>query len=173
MVIGIALLVALSSLAGPPQDVPPEITKEMSARIGVWVADNSAYRSEAEPWEAYAIEWSWGLGRKSLIGRLYGMRDGRDAATFWEFREFWHPGEYRLIASQFGSDGTYGVGPVFRKPDGTVEMVQTFHAPDGTTTRVGHRSEMKNGEQITRSFDVSEDGTWAPRRTYVWRKQAQ
>jgi hypothetical protein len=40
--------------------------------------------------DAYGITWEWGLNKKSPVDRLYGLRDGKEVGTFWEFREFWH-----------------------------------------------------------------------------------
>jgi len=177
MSVSFALLLVAAPVGGAAVEngqAPPDwVAQSMAARVGVWIADNSLHRSEAEPWEAYGIEWTWGLGQRSLIGRLYGIRDGKDVATFWQFREYWHPGEKQLVALQFGADGTVGIGPHIRKADGSDEILQVFYAPDGSASRIGHRSTLRGDEQVSQSFDVSEDGTWAPRRSYVWRKQAQ
>jgi hypothetical protein len=174
-----ALVGAACGQAPPPSDsaapaprVRPEwVGPYMEGMIGIWIADNAKYRSDAEPFEAYGIEWKWGAGRQSLAGRLYAIVDGRDAGTSWDFREFWHPGEGRLLASQFGTDGTFGIGPHERLADGTLEMVQTFYDPSGKMTRVGHRSRIQGDEMITQSFDVSPNGAWTDRRTYTWRRQ--
>jgi hypothetical protein len=181
--VAIALLptastVAPASLQSPAarpetqQAKPAWVASHMDAMIGTWIADNAAYRSAQEPFDAFGIDWTWGIAKQSIVGRLYGLRSGKEIATFWEFREFWHPGEGQLLATQFGVDGTYGVGPHHRKPDGTMEMLQVFHGPTGPATRVGHRSELKGNEQFTHSFDVAADGTWKPRRTYVWRRKS-
>jgi hypothetical protein len=139
--------------------------------IGNWVADNSKFKNDVDTMDAYGIEWEWGLGKKSLVGRLYGIKGGKDVGTFWEFREFWHPGEARLIATQHAGDGTYGAGPHDVKADGTSEMVQTFFDPGaGTTSIVGHRSKLEGDVHTTSSFNVDEKGVWTPRRTYVWRR---
>jgi hypothetical protein len=153
---------------GPP---PAWVAAYLEAMIGTWIADNRPHRSDEEPFDAYGIEWTWGVGKKSIAGRLFAMREGKEVGTVWDLREFWHPGEGQLIASQFGSDGTYGVGPHARKADGTMEMLQVFHAPDGGVRRIGHRSELKGNEFVSRSFDVQTDGTWKPARTYVFRRK--
>lgn len=139
--------------------------------IGNWVADNSKFKNDVDTMDAYGIEWEWGLGKKSLVGRLYGIKGGKDVGAFWEFREFWHPGEARLIATQHAADGTYGAGPHDVKADGTSEMVQTFFDPGaGTTSLVGHRSKLEGDVHTTSSFNVDEKGVWTPRRSYVWRR---
>lgn len=162
-----------SEKAPPPVGrLPTWVGSYFATMVGTWIADNAAHRSAAEPFEAYGMEWKLGAGGKSLVGRLYGIRDGKDVGTSWDFREFWHPGEEHLIASQFGSDGTYGVGRHERRAEGHMEMVQTFYAPTGGVTRVGHRSELRANELVTRSFDVQADGIWKERRTYVWLRKS-
>ena len=152
--------------------IPDRVLANWEKLIGTWIADNEAYKSERDPVDAYGISWEWGLGKKSLVGRLYGIRDGKEVGTFWEFREFWHPGEGRVIATQHGSDGTYGAGPHEIGDDGTTEMLQTFYDPTtGAVFRVGHRSTLEGDVHTTRSFDVSPEGEWEERRTYVWRRK--
>lgn len=169
------LILALAASGGPapPESaaIPDWVLVSWEQHVGTWVADNSAYQDDVDTVDAYATEWRWGLGNKSLVGRLYGIEDGREVATFWEFREYWHPGEGRLIAMQFSGNGTVGIGPSERTGDGAMEILQTFHSPSGHVFRVGHRSTLKGDELTTRSFDVSEDGVWTDRRTYVWHRQ--
>lgn len=150
---------------------PAWVATYLEGMIGTWTADNRPHRSEDEPFDAYGIEWKWGVGKKSIVGRLFAMRDGKEVGTVWDFREFWHPGEGQLIASQFGSDGTYGFGPHARKADGTMEMLQTFYAPDGGVRRIGHRSELKRDDLVSCSFDVQKDGTWKAGRVYTFRRK--
>ncbi len=151
---------------------PEWVARYFESMVGTWIAENTVYRGPAEPFAAYGIEWKLGLGGKSLVGRLYAIREGKEADTIWEFREFWHHGDGALLATQLGSDGTYGVGPHVRKADGTMEMLQTFYAPSGAVTRVGHRSSFDGGDHVTRTFDVGADGTWKAQRTYRWRRKA-
>jgi hypothetical protein len=166
-----AVLSAAGTPIAPPPGPPPEwVPAYMADAIGTWVTDNRAYRSEQEPADAYGIEWSWGLGRRSLVGRLYGLQNGREIGTFWEFREYWHPADGQLVTSQFGADGTVGIGPHTRLANGSMEMVQRFSSPDGREWRTAHRSERRGDELTTRSFDVGPDGTWTDRRVYTWRR---
>ncbi|HXV62851.1 MAG TPA: hypothetical protein VEK15_19285 [Vicinamibacteria bacterium] len=154
------------------QPAPDWVVANWKNLIGVWIADNSAYKTEEASMDSFGLEWTWGIGNQSLVGRLYGIKDGEEVATFWEFREFWHPGEQRLLTTQFGRDGTYGAGPHHQNADGSTEMLQTFYdAATGRATRVGHRAVLKADEHTTQSFDVDESGTWKERRTYIWRRQ--
>ncbi|MEZ5293907.1 MAG: hypothetical protein R2745_22680 [Vicinamibacterales bacterium] len=162
---------ALEPLA-EPTPAPAAVIANWERLIGTWVADNAPFKGPNDPNDAFGIEWQWGLGRKSLKGRLYGVRDGKEIGTYWEFHEYWHPGEGRVIATQHGSDGTFGSGPHEIRNDGTSEMVQTFWNPRArTTTRVGHRSRLDGDTHTTTSFDVSASGTWTERRTYVWKRR--
>ncbi|HCU49636.1 MAG TPA: hypothetical protein DGG94_07525, partial [Micromonosporaceae bacterium] len=54
---------------------------------GKWIADNSAHKNENEPWDAYRLEWTWGLGKKTLRGRLLAMKDGKDAGVVFRSEE--------------------------------------------------------------------------------------
>lgn len=153
--------------------IPAEVTTNWEQLVGTWVADNSAYKSDQDPFDGFGLEWSWGIDRKSVVGRLYGIQDGQEAGTFWEFREYWHPGDQTLVTMQFGVGGTFGVGPHEHQGEGRSEMLQTFYRPaDGVVFRVGHRSVLRGDEQLTESFDVDEAGAWTPRRSYTWSRQA-
>lgn len=157
---------------GSPEPAPAEVTAFWEGLIGTWVADNSRHRSDADTMDAYGIEWTWGLNRKSIVGRLYGIKAGKDTGTFWEFREFWHPGERTAIAMQFARDGTYGVGPHQVNTDGTSEMLQVFYDPvQRTITKTGHRGKLTRDVHTTTSFAVDGKGVWKERRSYVWRRQ--
>jgi len=167
-------VLALPGAAEPPAPVPEWVTGLWADLVGTWIADNSPFRRERDTMDAYGIEWRWGVGRQSLVGRLYGLQGGKDVGTFWEFREFWHPGERRLIATQFGSDGTYGEGLHEREADGSTEMLQTFFDPvAGKTFKVGHRARLEGDVHTTTSYDVDAGGTWTKRRTYSWKRQRQ
>jgi len=149
-----------------------ESMEEATAGTGRWIADNEAYQSDDEPWDAYGLEWTWGIGNKSLKGRLFVLQDGEDRGTIWEFRQIWHPGEQKAYLYQYGSDGTVGIGTLRHLGGDKTESVQNFVSPDGSTFQVGHRSEQKDGEDHSRSFNILEDGTWEARRSYVWKRES-
>jgi hypothetical protein len=160
---------ATSQSAAAPR--PAWVDQYFGSMIGTWVADNASYRSEAERADAYAIDWAWGVGRQSIVGRLYSIEGGAETGTHWEFREYWHPGEGQLIAAQWGADGRFGAGPHVRRADGTFDMVQAFFDPVGAMTRTAHESEIRADHFLTRSFDVAADGRRTPRRTYTWKRR--
>jgi hypothetical protein len=165
------MTLAVLSLSGPIQagEVPQWAHEEMEILVGRWVADNSAYRNDAEPYDAYGMEWKWGAGRKSLTGQLFALRDGAELGTFWEFRIFWHPGEAQLMVYQFGSDGAVCHGHLERTGDGTSELVQLFYGPGGNATRIAHRTRVEGDVRHDGSYLVDDDGEWQLLRTYEWR----
>lgn len=163
-------LVAQPSAASAPPEWFVEHNAFLSQKGGRWIADNSAYKSEDEPFDAYGLEWKPGLGDKTLTGRLFGLQDGKDIGTFWEFRVLWHPGEGRAYVHQFGSDGTYGTGTVEHAGEGKVQITQDFYGPDGTRSRLRHDSTHGPGEWVhDQSYGLAEDGTWVERRAYEWK----
>jgi hypothetical protein len=172
----VVLVAALAAAAASPPrnqgstDVPAWLATEWSrltAGNGVWTTDNSQWRSANEPWDQYATEWKWGIGRKSLTGRLYGIRDGREGATFWQFRIYWQPEKREAIMLQFGGDGTVGEGTTRSIGPDATESIQTFTAPDGSTTQLRHVSTLSDTVHDTQSFDRV-DGEWQARRRYIW-----
>ena len=134
---------------------------------GTWITDNSAYKSDNETFDAYGLQWEYGLGKKHLKGRLYCIRDGQDIGSVWQFLEFWDPaaGEARII--QIGSDGMVGQGRIWRLDDGSIKEQQTFTSPDGGAFDSGHHSWMEDGKYHTQSFSI-EDEQWGKQRYYIW-----
>lgn len=136
---------------------------------GRWITDNDAYQSENEPFEQYGMEYEAGLGGLRVRGRLFGLVDGKEVATFWEFLTVWHPAENRVLAYQFGADGTYAVGPVIATGKHSHRTEQTFWRPDGSSWRTGHETEEgSDGSFVTRSYDIAADGSWQASRVYTW-----
>jgi hypothetical protein len=135
---------------------------------GVFHTDNSRYRSADEPWEAYGLSWEKGPSRQTLRGRLFGLRGGEDAGTFWELFVFWHPQDRKAYIYQVGGDGTLGRGTL-EPPDedGTQRSEQTFYHVGGATTRIAHLTRDRGETHETESFDWVE-GAWTPRRSYTW-----
>ncbi len=148
---------------------PDWVTEHWEEMVGTWVTSNAKYRNLDQGLDEYGMQWRWGVGQRSLVGRLYGIREDKEVGDFWEFREYWHPGEQKLIAVQYGVDGTFGTGSHERKPDGSLETLQKFHnGTTGEASSLGHRSLLSGDEQTTDSFDVDEAGKWIPKRSYVW-----
>lgn len=154
----------------PPPDWFQEHNEFLSRDGGVFHTDNTAYRSEDEPWETYGLAWEKGPSRQTLRGRLFALRDGKDVGTFFEYFAFWHPGEGKAYIYQVSGDGTLGVGTLDPPAaDGTQRSEAVFFGPDGSSWRVAHVARNKGETHHTESFDWA-DETWKPRRTYVWHR---
>lgn len=148
-----------------PAAIPEWFQKSIDEMVGEWKTSNTKYKGEDDPYEAFGMFWEKGVDGKSIKGILYGFYEGKKTGPIWEFRSFWHPAEKKVYALQFGYGGIYGSGEML---PGKID--QTFFNPDGTFFRAGHRSEMKNDQHITASFDIDEKGEWTPRRSYTWDK---
>jgi len=169
-------LLALLSFRPPAPEAqrpaPPawflEHLQEQMQHGGLSVADNSDYQSPQEPAEAYAVQWRWGPGQKSLFGRLYAIEAGQAQADAWQLRSFWHPGKHQAMVQQFGADGSYAEGHLLPLKEGGTQLEQTFFAPDGSERRVRHEnSAIVDGEHAGTSFKrVGEE--WQPERSYIW-----
>ena len=75
-----------ASPATPPAWFLEEIAT-LTANGGRWVTDNSAYKNENEPFEAYGMVWSSSFDGVTMTGRLFGIKDGVETGNFWEFRQ--------------------------------------------------------------------------------------
>ena len=155
--------------------IPTEYLDELKKEVGTWVTDNSRYHNDQEPSDQYGINWEWGMGKKSIKGRLFGMKDGEELGTFWEFRKYWDPVQQKVIVMQFGGDGTVGIGPLDPlSAEGVPELTQVFTAPNGVSYNTGHETVWKNDfTHVTISYDWNEErNKWVERRSYTWTKQA-
>lgn len=162
------LLVSLSAHAEPPAWYLAHM-EDLSPDAGAWIADNSAYVSDDEPYEAYGIEWRWALGKQGVTGRLFGIIDDEEVATFWDFRLYWHPGEGRAYLQQFGGNGRFGSGILYPVGEDTYRVEQDFFALDGTISRSGHETVVSDTVHDGYSYRILEDGSWQVQRHYVWK----
>jgi hypothetical protein len=180
--VNVLVCLLVFTIAGPDnvtaqsQSPPDWLNQHMSFMAegtGVWIADNTPFKSENEPFDAYATEWKWGVGRQSINGRLYAIQDGKEVNSFWEYHVFWHPAERKALFYQIGSGGAVGIGEM-RTIDSesgaerTTEMI--FYAPDGSSWKDLHRLVESDGEHTTASFGF-EDGRWTLQRRYIWKLQ--
>lgn len=169
----VTLLVSIFETNAQENDIPETFLKSINSDIGIWIADNSEYKSKEEPYEAYGLEWKYGIGNKSLIGRLYGIKDGKDIGTFWEFRNYWDSDKKTAMLMQFGSDGTIGVGPFTTMNANETELKQVFTTPNGFQYNVGHKTKIIDSlKHIGSSFSIDEKDAWKKNRTYIWEKQS-
>jgi len=141
----------------------------LTAGSGRWIADNSEYKSEQEPFEAYGTEWVASFDGTTMTGRLFGIKDGKETVNFWEFRQYWHPGRGEAVVEQFGWGGTVGVGTAWKDGDET-RSDQSFFTPGGGVSRTGHVSRFSDDDtHVTESFDIADD-VWTARRSYTWHR---
>lgn len=137
---------------------------ELAQGSGRWIADNARHRSDGEPFDAYGIEWRWGLGKQSLTGRLFGLQEGKEVADFWEFRIYWDGAGGTGVIEQFAGHGVVGRGALVGFGDGTLTD-QTFTDAQGRQWRELHHSWFERDTHVTQSFEWK-DGAWLPKRTY-------
>lgn len=162
-------------------DTPPEASipapqwylddiAHMTRSGGRWVASNADYMSENEPMQAYVIEWSAGYAN-CMTGRLFAILDGEETGDYWRYRQYWHPGEGKIVLEQFGFGGAAGFGVVWRDGD-NMKTVQTFYPPNGAPDLRGHIAYNPDEDtHVTESYAII-DGEWRLNRTYTWKRQA-
>ena len=155
--------------AQTPDSLPKEVKADwdnLTRNGGNWVADNSAYKNENEPFEAYGLTWTWGFANKSLNGKLYAIRDGKNAGAFYEFKMFYHPKENKIMYYQFGTDGSIGQGEV-KLTGKNSEIITTFFVAGGDSFKQKHEEIEKNGDRHSFDFRLKQDGTWEKGPTYI------
>lgn len=159
---------ARSQSAAAPQWFLDDIAV-LSDGTGRWITDNSAYRSDAEPWSAYGTAWTSSFDGTTMSGRLFAIEDGVEATRFWEFRQYWHPGRREGVLEQFGHGGRIVVGSMTNE-NGVTTIDQTAYTIDGDSNRGGHVSRFLDADTyFTESFLIR-DGARIPYREYTWRR---
>ena len=149
--------------------IPKWFFTQMQCTLGNWVADDQPFQSEGEPFDAYGKEWKWGIGKTSIVGRIYGIRNGMDVATFWELRQYWDNVKQEAVLIQFGRQGVEGVGTSWQTAEGVTESRQLFSKPDGTEWQEKHIVQWHDGEMTTTSLAMDSEGLWKEIRTYHWK----
>lgn len=142
----------------------------MSRDGGAWITPNPDAANDPAAPDAYGMEWRAVNEGRGLVGRLYGVEDGRETTEFWTFREFWHPGERRVIVQQWGGAGLYGAGETTSLAPDRGQLDQTFWLPDGRSWREGHRTHQQGDIYLTEVFDITADGEWRLRNSNAWRR---
>jgi hypothetical protein len=166
-------LLLVSGLNVQGQAIPEWFLKEIASEIGIWVADNSKYVSEDEPSEHYAIEWEITSTKTELVGRLFGMKNGKELGTFWRFRKYWDHTRQVAILEQVATDGTKGSGPFSVTSEHTNELIQTFTDGSGNSWKIGHRTiHLSAFRHVGSSYSIDDQGNWTLDRSYTWTKQS-
>ena len=167
----ILLLVVCSFVKAQEEGIPQKYLDEIASEVGIWMADNSEYKNENEPMDAYALEWKYGPHRNNIYGRLYGLIEGKEAGTYWEFHKYWNPEKNQVVVMQIGWDGTLGMGTIKWTKENETELVQIFTAPDGSQRKQGHRTtKFGTDKEVGTSFTINDQNEWIPDRTYTWVK---
>ena len=138
---------------------------------GSWVTTNTAYKRTEEPFDAYGLQWTYGLGEMHIKGELYGIQNGQKVASFWQFLEYWDPETGKARILQIGSDGTVGKGYFWRLDDGSIKEWQKFVQPGGGSFLAGHHLWLEQEQQHVQSFTIVNE-EWIKRRHYIWTRQA-
>lgn len=135
---------------------------------GRWVAEN---RNPNEQYQQWGMEWTASPDGRSMTGRLFGFSNGAQSADFFQFRQFWHPGERKAMVMQWGGDGWFGVGEITRMGDDWGLLDQTFWVADGRLFRTGHVYRNRGDERVTEQYDVpAGQGTWRLNHALTWRR---
>ncbi len=150
---------------------PKWFTDQIKVMEGVWLADNSEYMNEQETDDTYGLEWKPGVGGTSLMGELFGLKDGKKTGSYWQFFQYYDEGEDAIIVIQVSPWGTSGRGKLIKNGDNKTKLDQVFSNSDGTSYRVGHTTEFFEGYEISISYDINSAGEWIKSRTYKWIKQ--
>lgn len=169
--IHILLFLISATFCYSQQDIPEWFVSHMSYSIGQWVTSNSDYKNEDEPYDQYIIEWIWGIGKKSAVGRLSGFINGHSISDIWEYRQYWDPDSAKPVILQFGKTGMIGKGELIKLDNGDLELHQIFTNVNKNKEVIGHRiTIIDSSNYVGASFVVVENDRWDKIREYIWTK---
>ena len=164
-------LILLFLLKFTHAQTPEWYEEEMQRQPGTWVADNKDYMNEQETDDAYAIEWTRGAGGQSLLGVLYGLKNGKKTHEYWQFIQFWDVVEKKARVIQISAfSPTKGEGFLEKVDSLHTKLVQTFVSSNGNSFVDAHKTEIHPDHEISTSFKIEND-EWKRKRTYHWKKQ--
>ena len=138
---------------------------QLTRNQGIWRCENNKYKSKNEPYDAYALKWTYVIGKHAITGEMVVIKDQKVLGKLWQFHMYWDPLKKQLITTQFGSDGTTGIGYQTKKSN---RVAQKFFNPDGSTYEVGHESKFDEKGHHTTSFTII-NSVWQKRRYYLWK----
>jgi len=151
--------------------IPAWFLNDLAANVGVWTAQNGAHMSEAEPYDAYRLEWNWGIGETSIRGRMYGMKNGKKVAEFWQLHQYWDNSAQQAVVMNFGQGGTVGSGYLRPTGENETELIQTYTLADGRGWKVKHETQLTGNTFISQSFEQDPSGAWKLDRSYTFVKE--
>ena len=155
----------------PEKKIPYWYKTHINDMVGTWVADNSNYKSETEKFDAFVIEWKYGIGQTNITAQMYALTGGEKSDNFWEFREYWDNESYTAKVIQYGNWGMIGEGVMIQMAENKFETIQSFSLPDGKKWVEKHKINLLPTQQTTISFDYMNTGRWEKKRTYLWHKE--
>lgn len=155
------------------QNLPDWYTADLKANLGIWTTDNSEYKSDEEPYDGYGMEWTWGIGKSSLRGRLYGIQSGQATGDFWEFEQYWDPQAQKAVLVQHGHNNIVGTGTAKPFKNGQIEAIQTFSMPGLEAWEERHLNKIEGNTLTTLSFRKDKSGKWVQKRSYTWTKKEE
>lgn len=161
------IFLSISAFGQIPERIMNE-WKMLTEGSGTWLADNKAYMSDNEPYDQYGVTWQWAIGKTSLTGRLFGLKEGKDQGTFWEFRAYYDPEDGKYKYMQFGHGGAVGKAAFQIVDDTHTTDIVTLRYPDGNKIAIKHETETKGNTQYSQSYQRNNKGEWEKRRYYVW-----
>ncbi len=154
------------------RSMPDWLQKEMEAQIGIRKASNAKYQSENEPFSDYVIEWTWGIGKTQVNGRMWGIKDDKPSFDFWEFKLFWDADKKQARLMQWGHGGVMADGFIRPMGEKTLESIQILSSPQMEPKTERHVNQYTPEGLVTTSFEKDEQGQWQEKRSYLWVKQA-
>jgi hypothetical protein len=172
----VSLLGAVLALAGSAslgRAQPPPVW--FAAEVEASTRDGGRWRATAPdeaPFDAFVIEWTRSRYATGMTGRLSGWKKGREVAEFWQFRQFWHPGDRKALVFQWGLGGAFGAGEQVSLGGGRTKLTQDLAMADGTTRKSGHIAYFKApDEHVTEQYAIAADGVWTLENRLVWRRE--
>ncbi len=128
-IILLSFILCFTNIYGQSQEIPNWLTQEwhyLTSETGIWETDNIDYKNNSEPFDKYRLEWNYGLGKKSIVGSLMGIIEGKKPDTIWEFRTFWDSAKKKAITLQTSPNGTFGIGEMELKINDRKQSKKAF-----------------------------------------------
>jgi uncharacterized protein YndB with AHSA1/START domain len=168
----ITIILIISGYANcQAQEIPNWLKREwnyLTNGTGTWVTSNAKYKNTSEPFDKYGLEWKYGLGSTSVVGKLYGIVEGKENVNIWQFFLYWDGVENKGKTLQISPNGTYGFGDMVLVNDSIVQSILNFHTLNGQTFQTKHESVTNSLKHKTTSFNFDKKNTWLKNRTYIW-----
>ena len=165
----VASLLLFISITFSQNNILPDWVKaefdQLTENQGIWRCENDMYKNANEPYDAYALKWQYDFGKVALTGEMVAIKDEKVLGKIWQFYMYWDPKNKLLMRTQFGSDGTTGIGSSLTESN---RFSQHFFPSEGSDYEVGHESNFDDSGHHTTSFNIK-NGKWEKSRYYLWK----